>query len=90
MATVTLTKLYAILEDKIGRQQAEALTTYVDEKIKEEAIESTKEIATKDYVRAEIENVRVEIHKSTATLQQWFIGVIIALVLSFIGLYLKK
>lgn len=90
MATITLTKLYALLEDKIGRHEAEVLTSYVDEKIKEEVGERTREIATKDFVRAEVETVRTEVHKATATLQRWFIGVIIALILSFIGLYLKK
>ena len=90
MATITLTKLYALLEDKIGRHEAEVLTSYVDEKIKEEVGERTREIATKDFVRAEVETIKPDNKQAHTTLHRWFIGVIIALILSFIGLYLKK
>ena len=35
-ATITITKLYAILSEKVGKDAAENLTTYIETKVKDE------------------------------------------------------
>lgn len=47
MSTITITKLYALLSGKLGKESAENLTTYIEEKIKEEVEDKTKILATK-------------------------------------------
>jgi hypothetical protein len=84
---ITITKLHTLLAKQLGADTAENLTTYIEEKIKEEFESSTKEIATKDFVRSEIANSKTEMIK-------WFVGVglttFIALSVMIIGLYFKN
>ncbi|WP_262246206.1 hypothetical protein [Parapedobacter soli] len=47
MSTITITKLYSLLSNKLGRESAENLTTYIEEKIKDEVGDKTKILATK-------------------------------------------
>ena len=63
MAVITTTRLYSILEQKIGRNEAETLTSYIDEKIAEEVKSNTGDIATKDFVKKEIAESKSEIIK---------------------------
>jgi hypothetical protein len=77
--TITVTQLYQILEPKVGKKEAEALTTYIDEKISE----TSEGVATKEFVRAEIQ-------QSKADMIKWFVGLFVALALMIIGLYFKK
>lgn len=62
--TLTLTKLYEILSSKIGREEAESLTSYIEEKISTELEEKKSSIVNEVAgLRVEIEKVRVEIEK---------------------------
>ena len=45
--SITITQLYERLSSHIGKETAENLTSYMDNKIKEEVMESTKILATK-------------------------------------------
>jgi len=36
MSTISITKLYDLLSVKVGKETAESLTSYVEEKIKDE------------------------------------------------------
>jgi hypothetical protein len=36
MATISLTHLYSLLSEKVGKETAEKLTAYIQEKIKDE------------------------------------------------------
>jgi len=63
MATITLTRLYSILEPKIGKIEAEMLTSYIDEKISDEVKNATVDIATKDFVKKEISESKAEMIK---------------------------
>jgi hypothetical protein len=54
MEKVTLTKLYETLAQKIGRNEAECLTNYVDLKVKNELNAKTEILATKVLVKDEI------------------------------------
>jgi hypothetical protein len=45
--SITITQLYERMSSHIGKETAENLTSYMDNKIKEEVMESTKILATK-------------------------------------------
>lgn len=47
MSTISITKLYSLLSSKIGKESAESLTSYIEEKINEEVEDKTKVLATK-------------------------------------------
>lgn len=76
--TVTLTKLYEILSLKIGKQEAETLTTYIEEKISVDFADSKNNIVAE--IKLEIEKSRTETERALRS-QLW---VIIAL---FLPLY---
>jgi len=59
MATITLTKLYSILEPKIGKIEAEMLTSYIDEKISDEIKSDKVNLATKE----DLANTKAEMIK---------------------------
>lgn len=42
MSTVSLTRLYDLLSEKVGKETAENLTEYIESKIKNEVQESSK------------------------------------------------
>lgn len=63
MEKVTLTKLYDTLAQKIGRQEAECLTNYVELKVKDELNTKTDILATKVSVKEEIHGLRNELKK---------------------------
>ena len=81
--TITLTQLYSILEQKLGKAEAEAITTFVDKKVSD----TLGELATKEFVRAEIQ-------QSKADMIKWFVSIglttFLALAAMIIGLYFKK
>jgi hypothetical protein len=47
MNTITLTKAYANLSEKLGKENAENLTTFIAETVSEDVQNSTKNLATK-------------------------------------------
>ncbi len=95
--TTTDIQLFQILKQKLGEQEAEALVSFVDAKIKEANDENLKVLATKEDVAAvkqEVANLRgelkAEIANAKADTLKWFLGAFMALVMMIIGLYFKK
>jgi hypothetical protein len=83
MERVTLTKLYEVLAQKIGRSEAECLTYYVDVKVKDELNTKIEILATKEDVHA----LRNEVKDNTISMQKWLLGTFITLVIMILGLY---
>ena len=83
METITLTKLYEILAQRIGKNEAEYLTQYVEVKIKDEVLNKVEILATKD----DIHGLRDEMKDSTISMQRWMLGTFITLVIMILGLY---
>lgn len=54
--TISLTKLYSLLSDKLGKPEAETLTTYIEEKINDE-FERNKSSIVSD-LKSEIEKTK--------------------------------
>ena len=75
--TTTDIQLFQILKKKIGEQEAEALVTFVDAKIKETNEANLKILSTKE----DIANLKSEMLK-------WMIGLFVPLYLTIIGLFI--
>jgi len=75
--TTTDIQLFQILKQKIGEQEAEALVTFVDAKIKETNEANLKILSTKE----DIANLKSEMLK-------WMIGLFVPLYLTIIGLFI--
>jgi hypothetical protein len=83
-----------VLAQKIGRNEAECLTRYVEVKVKDELNTKTEILATKVLVKDEclalkedIHALRNEVKDNTISLQKWMFGTFITLVLMILGLY---
>ena len=79
MSVITLTKLYDILSDKLGKESAENLTTFIENKIKEELGNKSQILATKE----DLAHAKVDLIK-------WMFAFWVTIVLMFIGLYIKN
>ena len=82
MSSVSITKLYNLLSLKIGKEPAEVLTSYIEEKIKDEFSDRSQLLATK-----------VDLANTRADLIKWMFVFLIgqtATILGIIFLLLKK
>jgi hypothetical protein len=89
MGSVSITKLYELLIPTLGRESAEQLTTYLEEKIMNGFNDRSLVLATKVDIavtKAEIINTKAEIIKWMFV---FWIGQVAA-TFGFILLYLKK
>jgi hypothetical protein len=82
MSTISITKLYDLLSAKVGKETAEDLTSYIEERIKADFAEKTGVLATKEALA-----------ETKAELIKWmflfWIGQLAA-TFGFILLFLKK
>jgi hypothetical protein len=62
MSSISITKLYDLLTAKVGRDTAENLTTFIEEKIKVELESQTSILATKADIHALNLATKEEIH----------------------------
>lgn len=89
MSGISLTRLFVLLSDKVGREAAENLTTFIEEKITSELETKSQILATKEDLTA----TKAEIFKVKADLIKWmfifWVGQVVA-TFGFILLFLKK
>jgi hypothetical protein len=97
MPTITITKLYDLVSVKLGRETAENLTTFIEEKIRSEVDTKTSILATKeDLARTDtkIETAKAELKSdganSKAELIKWMFVFWIGQLVAFVMLFLKK
>ncbi|MEO6813381.1 MAG: hypothetical protein ABI172_05585 [Ginsengibacter sp.] len=94
--TISITKLYDLLSIKVGKDTAETLTSYIEEKIKEEFTDNSKILATKEdihNVKEDLLNVRETIANTKSEIIKWmfiFWAGQVAVTFGFILLFLKK
>jgi hypothetical protein len=82
--TISITRLYELLGNKLGKTESEALTTYIEEMFKDEFNNQSPLLATKldiGEIKLEIEKLRTELHSSLRG-QLW------AIIALFFPLYL--
>ena len=86
---ITLTRLYELLADKVGKETAENLTGYIEAKIKQEVEDNSKSLATKE----DVTKVYIKVSETKAELIKWmfifWIGQV-AVTFGFILLFLNK
>ncbi|HET6999870.1 MAG TPA: hypothetical protein VFI33_01090 [Puia sp.] len=80
--TISITKLYDILTAKLGREAAENLTSYIEEKIRDEVNNKSELLATK----VDLANTKAEIIKWVFIFWLGQIGV----TFGFMSYFLKK
>ena len=79
MSTITITELYSLLTEKVGKETAESLTTFIESKIEKEVIHNTRHLASKE----DLANTKTDMIK-------WFVGLFMIIAVMIFGLYLKK
>lgn len=63
MPTITITRLYDLVSIKLGKETAENLTTFIEEKILNEVDSKTSILATKEDLARESGNIRADMIK---------------------------
>jgi hypothetical protein len=82
MSTITLTELYSLLTEKVGKETAENLTTYIESKIDKEVEHTTRHLSSKEDLAKGLSETKTDMIK-------WFVSLFIALAMMIIGLYFK-
>lgn len=63
MPTISITRLYDLISIKLGKEPAENLTIFIEEKIKGEVDSKTSILATKEDLARESVNIRADMIK---------------------------
>ncbi len=48
MSTITITELYSLLSEKVGKETAQSLTAYIEQKIEKDVEHNTRHLATRE------------------------------------------
>ncbi|OQP47005.1 hypothetical protein A4H97_05670 [Niastella yeongjuensis] len=93
MPTITITKLYDLVSVKLGKETAENLTTFIEEKIKGEVDTKTSILATKEDLARERADIIKDAANNRAETIKWmflfWIGQMAAM-FGLLMLFLKK
>ncbi len=76
MSTITITELYSLLSEKVGKETAQSLTAYIEQKIEKDVEHNTRHLATRE-----------DLEKGFKEQSRWMLGVFITLALMILGLY---
>jgi len=76
MSTITITELYSLLSEKVGKETAQSLTAYIEQKIEKDIKHNTRHLATRE-----------DLEKGFKEQSRWMLGVFITLALMILGLY---
>jgi len=79
-------QLFQILKQKMGEQEAEALVSFVDGKIKDSSEVNLKGLATKE----DIARLETKIAETKVDTVKWVFGFFVVMMLSIVGLYFRK
>jgi hypothetical protein len=100
MTSISITHLYTLLSEKVGKETAETLTDYIEDKIKEEVQVQSNVLATKqDFINLKQDIAALELRltekivNTRADMIKWmfifWVGQV-AVTFGFILLFLKK
>ena len=79
-------QLFQILKQRLGEQEAEALVSFVDSKIKESNENNLKIVATKEYIA----RLEIKLAENKSDIIKWVFSFFVAIMLAIIGLYFRK
>jgi endonuclease III-like uncharacterized protein len=74
--TISITHLYSILSEKVGKETAESLTAYIESKIEKVVDNLSKHLASKE-----------DMERGFKEQTRWMLATFITLVLMILGLY---
>lgn len=75
---ISVTQLYALLSEKLDKNTAESLTSYIESKVEKTVVDKTAHLASKE----DLAHTKMDMIK-------WFVGLFMAIALMIIGLYFK-
>lgn len=75
---ISITQLCSILTEEIGKETAETLTSYSEEKNDKTVVDKTSHLASKE----DLANIKVDMIK-------WIVGLFIILGMMIVGLYFR-
>ena len=75
---ITLTELYSLLSEKVGKETAQSLTAYIEQKIDKEKDHCIRHLATRE-----------DLEKGFKEQFRWMLGMFFVLALMIIGLYFR-
>lgn len=73
MSSITLTELYSLLSEKVGKETALSLTSYIERKIDKEVEQNRSDLVTK---------------KDLEKRSRWMLGIFIIVSLMIFGLFI--
>ncbi len=76
---ISITRLYELLSEKVGKETAESLTNHIEARIEKSVADKANHLASK----ADLANAKTYMIK-------WFVGLYLTLALMIIGLYFKS
>ena len=76
MTSISMTDLYDVLSTKIGKEEAKALTNYIESKIDKDVDDKTRYLATRE-----------DLEKGFKEQARWMLGLFITLTFMILGLY---
>ena len=87
---ISITQLYALLREQLGKDKAESLTTYIENKIEKTVSEKSEIlVATKQDIADLRQEVTNSIYSAKVDMFEWFLGMFATIVLLIVGLYFK-
>jgi hypothetical protein len=93
MSTISITKLYDLLSAKVGKETAENLTTFIENKIDHDLESKTQHLATKEDLASGLGKLDTKISETKSELMRWmfiFWAGQMTATIALIILYLKK
>jgi hypothetical protein len=94
IATISITQLYLLLTEKVGKETAEKLTVYIEEKIKDEAQTQSGILATKQDIadlRKDLATIELKLSEkigdTRSDMIKWMFIFWIGQVLAFLDLF---
>jgi len=90
-------QLYETLRQKLGNQEAEALVSFVDARLKESQDDNLKTLSTKEdlkdlklELKQDIADLNLKLSETKTDIIRWVFAFFVPLLLAIIGLYVKK
>ena len=90
---ISIPKLYELLTVKVGKETAETLTTFIEQKIDKDMENKSKTLATKEDVgslKETLAKLDTKISDSKIDTIKWSIALWISAIATFIALFVKK
>ena len=82
---ISITQLYGLLSDKLDKETAKNLTSYIEAKVEKEVSDKVSHLESKE----DIINLQVEIAHAKVDMLKWTVGLFVTLALMIVGLYFK-